>query len=320
MTIKRNLDSLPRRSPPTANTPVSDTLLMHQLAQAWYDKAMAEREPRSRAIEDLPLRASELSVRCDRQYFYKLTEADESNPNDASNIWRFHLGQVVHDDIDAAILTGPLAYANGNGWKVEENVDLRPAGIPGSAHGDAVHFTDDVADIVGEFKSVPGFTFKSTSTNFKGPPEGPKWEHIMQAAFTAVALNVERILVGYVSLENISPKVARSLGLDQFGKFTSEWQYDTVDWVDAVTLEAARQNRLLRTAQRNERPARTLSTPNIPAGAFVDDPKRGDWLLTDANGDLKRTGTTWMCDYCNFRDLCLDDGASSVITETNVTI
>ena len=320
MTIQKKHD-LPRAPRATPDSPAAETLLMHQVAKAWYDKAMAERVPRTRAIEELPLRASELSVRCDRQYFYVLTEAEITNPDDASNIWRFHLGQLVHDDMDEAITTTPgLAYENGTGWKVEVDIDLRPAGVPGSSHGDAVHYTDDVADIVGEFKSVPGFGFKSMATTFNGPPEGPKWEHKLQAAISAVALNAPRMLVGYVSLENVSPKVAAKMGLDEFGKFTAEWQFDTADWVDTVATEAARQQRMLRTVQRNERPARTLSTPDIPAGSFVDDPKRGNWLLTDANGDVKRTGTTWMCDYCRYRDLCLDDGASSVVTETTVTI
>lgn len=309
--IANDLSSL---SKPTAsaNAPSTTPLLMRSVAERWFTDHMAQRQPRTRAIEELPLRASEFSVRCDRQYFYVLTDAEVTEPDGPASIWRFHLGQVVHDVIDEAIAALPKPGPN-DGWRTEVDVDLRPAGIPGSAHADAVHYTNGEPDIVAEFKSVPGFGFKLMATRFKGQPEGPKFEHCLQAATSAVALSAPKFIVGYVALESVSPSLAAGVGADDYGRFTAEWEFDTEEWRPIIEREAKRQHRLLAAAQRDARPARTIDHPDIPAGAYIDNPNRGAWMALDADGNVRQTGTTWMCDYCRFRTRCIDDGANATV-------
>jgi len=309
--IVTDLSDLPKPTA-SANAPSSTPLLMRLVAEQWFSDHMAQRVPRTRAIEELPLRASELAVRCDRQYFYVLTDVASTEPDGPASIWRFHLGQVVHDAIDAAIASLPKPSPT-DGWRTEVDVDLTPAGIPGSAHADAVHYTNDVPDIVAEFKSVPGFGFKLMATKFKGQPEGPKFEHCLQAAVTAVALNAPKFIVGYMALESVSPSLAAGVGADDYGRFTAEWQFDTDDWRPIVEREAKRQQRLLAAARRGAQPARTLDHPDIPGGAYIDDPKRGSWLALGSDGNIRQSGKTWMCDYCRFRTRCIDDGANATV-------
>jgi len=311
-TIKRDNSHLPR--PSKAGHPPSTTpILMRTVAERWFEQHMANRVPRPRAIEELPLRASDFAIRCDRQAFYVLTQTPETDPDGPASIWRMHLGSLVHADIDAAIVEMPRTATTG--WATEVDVDLRPAGFDGSAHADAVHFTNGHPDIVAEFKSTPGFGFKMMATNFKGPAEGPKFEHCLQAAVTAVALNAPTFIVGYVALENVSPSLAKSVGADDYGRFTAEWQFDTDEWRPVVEREAARQRRLLTAARQGARPARTIDQPDIPAGAFIDNVERGAWLTLNSEGSITQSGTTWYCDYCRFKTQCIDDGANAVIPD-----
>lgn len=311
-TIKRDNSHLSK--PSNAGQPPSTTpVLIKSVAEKWFEIHMLNREPRPRAIEELPLRASDFAIRCDRQSWYVLTQTPETDPDTPASIWRLHLGTLVHADIDAAIAKLPRTATTG--WATEVDVDLRPAGFDGSAHADAVHFTNGHPDIVAEFKSVAGFGFKMMATNFKGAAEGPKFEHCLQAAVVAVALNAPKFLVCYVALENVSPSLARSTGSDDYGRFTAEWEFDTDDWRPIVENEAKRQRRLLLAARVNARPARSIDQPDIPAGAFIDNPSRGAWLAVDNDGGITRSGTIWYCDYCRFKTQCIDDGANAVVPE-----
>lgn len=325
MPINKPIDDLPSAPRQGGQPPLRDgTLLAHQLADAWWVEYQAGPDfSRDRAMPELPLRASMMGMRCDRQLWYVLTETPESNPPGASNVWRMRMGQLIHTEVEKTIAPNELVeltpYVEGqgrvkHGWWAEDVVDLQPAGYPGSAHGDLIYYEDGVPTVVGETKSVGGFAYKICATNFKGVPEGPRWEHVLQAAIVAVAMDVPRIVTLYISPESVSPNLAKSSGLDEYGKFISEWQFDTADWAETVAFEVARQKHVLELATPNDHgvawmPTRQLHHPDIPAGSIVDNPATGHHVQIDpVRGTVAHAGKAWYCGYCNHRDQCLSDG------------
>lgn len=302
MSIKRDLSSLPTKPsfPPNRQRELLDLVLAR-----WDAAQRAARVDRERAIPELPVRASEMSA-CDRQLYYSLIDGTPREEPTTGDLWRFMLGQHVHDVVDGTFTPDDTE------WRLEETVDLRPAGIPGSSHGDVVRYIDGKPAVVVEIKSVPGFTFKAATTSFQGPPEGPRYDHCMQAAVSAIALGAPRFIVAYLSLEAISKKQAEKMKLTDVERFSAEWSFDADDWRERVDQLAARLRRLVRLAAGSLRPARTLVSPDFPSGAFIDDPVRGVWLRMSGE-QVVSSGTTWLCDYCSFRGQCIEDGANAVI-------
>lgn len=305
MPISRSNEDLPRAST-TSNKPVAPEhqLIARHAADAWWIAYQASEDfTRDRAMPELPLRASSISKRCDRQLFYDLAEVPKTDPSGAAGTYRMMLGTKVHE-----------ALPTPEGWTTEDVIDLRPAGFPGSAHGDLVKRRDDgTVFAVGEVKTVGGYAFKLMTSNFNGPPEGPRWDHVMQAAMAAVALDAELVVIIYFSMEPLSPAIAKSVGADEYGKFTAEWQIPVDEAMRTeVEREARRQIRILKLAELGARPERTLSHPDIPAGAMVDNPNRGSWIQLNIQGQVIKSNTTWYCGYCDWKTQCLEDGPDAI--------
>ena len=111
-----------------------------------------------------------------------------------------------------------------------------------------------------------------------------------------------------------SQAIAKSVGADEYGKVGAEWQIPVDDQMRAdVAAEARRQIRILALAETGARPERTLSHPDIPGGAMVDNPNKGSWVqLSAATGQVVKAGTAWYCGYCDWRGRCLEDGPDAV--------
>ena len=58
-------------------------------------------------------------------------------------------------------------------------------------------------------------------------------------------------------------------------------------------------------------PVRALNDPEYPAGAVIMNTKTGDWRALDDTGHIAAAGTTWHCNYCDFRDRCTQDGVGT---------
>jgi hypothetical protein len=348
MPINRDISDLPAAPRQGGSPPLRDgTLLAHQLADAWWqDYQEGPDFTRDRAMPELPLRASSMGTRCDRALWYSLTDTPQSNPPGAASVWRMRMGTLIHKEVDRTI--APNVYAEcpvhglghncmvvdisdgpcydcdqegecdtchlKHGWWAEDVVDLRPAGYPGSAHGDLILYEHGIPVAVGETKSIGGFAFKICASNFKGVPEGPRWEHVLQAAIVAVALKIPKIVALYISPEPVSPDVAKSSGLDEYGKFIAEWHFATADWVEAVEFEVQRQKHVLDLATPDAdgvawMPTRAIHHPNIASGAIFDNPATGHWVKIDpVRGTVAKAGKWWPCSYCAHRDTCLADG------------
>lgn len=134
MAIKRSIEDLPRPAQTPARLPSKNPIVVNAVAEAWFGKLVESGYlDFASAIPELPYRASSAGSRCDRQSYYRLTKTPESNPSTIADLWRMHLGSMVHEGL------APTLRALGDGWRDEINVDLRP-NVQGSAHADLVRF------------------------------------------------------------------------------------------------------------------------------------------------------------------------------------
>ena len=319
-TTRRSINDIPEAATGDGFAPTRIPVLAETLGNTWLaDYQASDQYSRARSNPELPLRASDVSKRCDRQFVYAISDTPKSNPPGAASTFRMMLGQMVHSAVDQAV-KGIVAHTldsqgRQHGWYAEVDVDLRPAGIEGSAHADLVYYEHGEAQIVAEVKSMSGFPYKKATTKAGGPPEGPRWDHVMQAAMVAVALNAPRILIIYVSMEPTSPQEADRMGLNEIGRFMAEWEIATSTWSDAVYREARRQQRLLNIMREapDHLVERRLVSPEVPAGAVVANPARGTWEVLDVDNRVIKSGTKWFCGYCDWRDRCIQDGDNTSI-------
>lgn len=330
MAIRRTHD-LPSPPRDAGRPPSKRPIIVNELAALWWEhyqeSGRMEFKP---AIEGLPYRASMASTRCDRAAYYQLSGAEESNPPTISDLWRMSLGQMVHDQLDE-IFHGRV-LPNGDMVLCKQTVDLRPF-VPGSAHPDHVlvpadwgekilageaQLTDVPAHAVTvvEDKTLGGFSYKMKATSFKAAPEGPSYGHILQAGMVGRALNADKAIVAYFSMEPVSPTLASYTVDDEMGRFTAEWHFSASHLAPVLDVEAGRIRRLLASVEAKRRPLRTIVDPRYPSGMVVTDPvgaskgTKGAWVLHDG-GMIVDAGECWECGYCRFRDLCIDHGDDS---------
>lgn len=368
MPIRRNLEDMPTVAPSDLSIlPSKNPFVVTALAEAWYAdwQAQGMLEYKS-AIPELPYRASNAAMRCDRQQWYALTDTPRSEEDDIAGIWRMALGTMVHEALERVM------DSLSDGWRHEVNVDLRPVGVAGSAHADLVRFCcrvhelpmivvdekiyrdddgepildrrgriqhervyscsptpidDDCvtgwlapggyepeveqADITVELKTMNGFGFKMSATNFKGPAEGPKSGHVLQGAMAADALNCDKLVVGYLALENLGVDLAKQYSTTPVGRFAAEWHMSVEAMRPVLDAEYARIQRLMRNVDHTILPSRELHDRAVPSGAVITNPNTGTWQ-TFIDGKVAEMGRIWFCDYCGWKSHCIDDGAESV--------
>lgn len=319
MPIHRDRSDLPRPADLAACPPVPTPEILGPLLHGWFDQYLADgNATRAKAIPGTMFRASWAGARCDRALYYRMSDTPESEPLTIADAWRFNLGNAVHLYLQEML---PTLFPHSD---VEVPVDLRPLGVDGSATVDIVTYTDDSrssVDAVVEIKSINGFGFKKCATNFRGPATGPKHNAVVQGSLAAAALQARRLIVVYVSLENLSPNQALTyLNVDDdIGKFAAEWHYTADEVAALAAAEVARVNRVARylTHADGVLPPRALHDPEVPTGAIITDPahQSGAWQVTDATSVID-AGTTWHCGYCNFRSRCLTDGPGGQPADT----
>src|SRR6185436_19869108 len=112
MPINEPHEDLPARRP-NGNAPVpsDEQMIAAPIAAAWWEQFQAGPDfRRARAIPELPLRASAVSQRCDRQFWYSLTDIEPTDASDAASVFRMRLGSIVHDELDKSdVLKGHTA-------------------------------------------------------------------------------------------------------------------------------------------------------------------------------------------------------------------
>ena len=281
--------------------PVAQPEFVSAVANAWYDEYIETGGAyRAKAIADLPYRGSNTALRCDRQLYFAMTGEERPLPSIA-DAYRMSLGTLVHAGLEPAI---KKAFKNA---RFEVPIDLRPIGVPGSANADIVTYHDDGrCDAVVEVKTVNGFGFKSMATDFKGPAQGPRSGHILQAALSALALNADRVVVAYLAMENLSPTMSKYVEGD-LGRFAAEWHYDRETYTELALAEVERIKNVAAYLEFDTAPAPWVHDTEVPAMSYISDPMKGTWVTIDPKNPnvIVDTGRVWFCDYCDFRTKCV---------------
>lgn len=303
MTIRRNIEDVPRLDPDKGLVPSRNPFFVTALAEQWGQLNAAEREQfvRDPIFDEAgPYRQSYTSRRCDRQLHYDLLKV-EGEPPDLASLWAMGLGSRVHE------LLGPAVEAAYPDARHEVVTDLRPVGLPGAGYTDMV---SDELDLVAEYKTINGYAFKMIATSFRGPAEGPKYGHVLQGALGMRAHGKSKLVVGYLGMENVSPDMADT-ALGVTGRFAAEWHFTKDELDPLIDREVQRVDRLIRVQEAGLLPAREIHDPGFPAGAVVQSPsaKAKDTLWTVRDGDdVRESGRYWGCAYCPHLKRCLEDG------------
>lgn len=335
MPINRDLGDLPPADTDRPDTaPVPNPKYGPALARAWHE--LLEDSPPEWADAQHRWRAH-WSAMCARAVSYEIIQRDTelactkvdttdtdavllaeaaldvakpTNPPSMADSWRFGLGKMVHEGIQAAVAK---AFP---GSQSEVIVTFDGDGVPGGGHADIVHDEPvhtpsaqakiQTLRTVVEVKTINGFGFKTAATTFKGWPEGPRGAAIVQGAVNAHALHADLLVILYLSLELLSPDVARRNNVDEIGRFTAEWWYERDQFEPIARAELKRVGQIFDLVDNDNIVPRQI--PDLPHGARITDPGKGLWVVEEG-GQIVDTGSTWHCSYCRWRDRCIEDEA-----------
>lgn len=305
----RDLSALPSATrAASGHPPDAVARFMPKLAEAWHAKYLADgNASREFAVEGTRFRAS-WAGSCTRRLAYDMLGYKPTNPTTIADSWRFGIGSLVHEEVQKVMLD---AFP---GASVEVTVDLRDVDLDGSAHVDIV-ITQDIPRWVTviELKTISGYGMKM-AIGARGTAEGPRTNAILQGALTAYALDADELVIGYLSLENLSPRELTKLGphKTEVDRFAAEWTFTRDEYQPLAQAEIERVNAVMATVDAGLLPLRMI--PDLPAGAQVTDPAKGMWQVRDAAGAVLDAGNTWVCpSYCGHRDRCIADGAIAKI-------
>lgn len=293
--------------PPTRSegNPPDSVEYVSVLAEKWWEMyQQGGGAPRLKAF-NRRFRASWSGI-CSRALAYRLAEVEQSDPPTMADSWRMGLGQLVHDAL------GPVLKEAFPHAQVEFPVDLAPD-LDGSATVDI--WIPDRSTLI-ELKTINGFSFKSITTQFKSPAEGPRHSAVVQGALAADALDAEHLVVGYLSLELIGVDLASKFTDSEVGRFAAEWHYTRDEYRPLAEAERARVKVIMSIVDDAgpEEVPRTIPDPHLPPGAKISEPfapgqpTKGLWIVDDHEGRILDAGATWHCAYCAFRRRCDRDG------------
>ncbi len=294
VSIKVDHSQLPTEAPirDTGRVPDTSPRFAHLLADAWAARDRAAGD-RPRAHSDARFRHSDAGA-CARAVAYAALGVEPSDPMDLSGTWNTSLGTLVHDAWQAVV------HERWPDARIEATV--RSCDGQGAGHIDAVIVDDDLT-VSYELKTVGGFAFKM-AVGERSAAQGPKWEHITQAALNAKAVAADEAVIGYLAKEALSVQVARRKGFTEFGRFTAEWTFTRDEFLPYAAAEEARIAGILDLLDRGILPARKIPNPDMPSGAVIVKPATGAWQATDADGSMADAGSWWACDYCRWQTAC----------------
>jgi len=316
MPVKRDLSHLPSpSSTPDSVPPDAVPRFGPLLAQRWQ----AEAVPLARAHESARFRHSDAG-NCARAIAYAALDVPASNPMDLAGFWITNLGRVIHE-----LFQDELEKVYGPNVEVEVKVHEgeRAGHVDAVVSIPALHLPtcnknqgsnayavecdcgmrDHVISI--EYKSAGGYKYK-LAVGERGAPEGPSYQHIVQAALNAEALNADECVIIYGARDVISIQAAgRKAHIDEMLRFTAEWTYTREQYEPVAAAEKVRIDAILEMVDAGMLPARKIPDPEIPKRAIIVSPKDGTWVEYDAQGvHIVESKTTWHCAYCRWQNVC----------------
>lgn len=262
---------------------------------------------------DAPYWASMANSICSRQVQYQMMDAPR-DPRDIPTLWRLWLGTNVH-----ARLEEMIKEAAPPTWQPEFRFPTTPAGLPGSGRADVAVFDEPydeaapaVPHTIVDFKTKGGFQYKRAALQFSGGPigcgDGPR----IQVAVGMVATGAQHGKVVQVAMENVGNW--KSMRPDDLRKFAAQW---TVTRPEAEALVDAERRRIIPLINAHRAGLIVRREVRLPGktNAIITDVDRSIWATHDSNGDTTDTGSTWACDYCDFRSFCREQGPGDVAEE-----
>lgn len=329
--IKQDLSHLPSPAKTTGDGLAPDPAprFAHLLVEQWREDEQRKGDL-ARAHTDSRFRHSDAG-NCARAIAYAALDIPASDPMDLSGYWNTGLGSRVHDMWQAALTE---RYPNA---AIEQKV--RTVGADGSGHIDAVVRIPEgtwvdappsdlhpsgvgewVPKVVAvELKTVGGFAFKM-AVGERGAAQGPKSDHLLQAALNAAAVDADEAVVVYLAKEALSVNVAKRKGFDEIGRFAAEWTLTREQYLPLAQAEAERVSGILELLDDGTLPLRRFPSAELPKGHEIQDPATGRWEVRGADGDVLDTGTFWACGYCRWQTTCGHVGPGRVPVEQVVEI
>lgn len=314
MALKQDLSHLPTPAKTTGEglAPDATPRFAHLLVEQWREDEQRKGDL-ARAHTDTRFRHSDAGG-CARAIAYAALDIEASNPMDLSGYWNTGLGSRVHDMWQSVIsIRFPDAA-------IEQKV--RTVGADGSGHIDAVvrmPLSDGSKVVAVELKTVGGFAYKM-AVGERGAAQGPKAEHMLQAALNAAAVDADEAVIVYLAKEALSVNVAKRKGFDEIGRFAAEWTLTRKQYLPLAQEEAERVAGILALVDDGTLPLRRFPSAELPKGHEIVDPSVGRYEVRGAEGDVLDTGTWWACGYCKFQTLCQEVGAGRPPVDTVVKI
>jgi len=231
--------------------------------------------------------------KCARMLGYVAAGIPKSDPMDLSGVMNVSVGTMLHDAWQAALLE---RYPD-----AEIEPKVATVGADGSGHIDAV--VRDGGHVVAiELKTIGGFGFKNAIGRArKGQQaEGPRTDHILQAALNGLAVDADEVVVVYLAKEALSKNMRVD---DERDRFLAEWTFSREQYEPLAVAEADRVARILAIVDGGELPKRVLPH-DMPPGAEIVAPSSGRWEVHSADGEVTDTGSVWLCNYCSHQTLC----------------
>lgn len=311
MPVNRDLSSLPRANDAAGQgwVPDSTPRFGQLLAEAWR----SQHPDLEHAVEGSRFRHSDAGA-CSRAVAYASLKVPESNPMDLAGFFIAEQGTMIHRAMQQVLKEH---------WGPDCAIEV-VAGTHGDWHSGHIDVVltlmvreqDDSATpltIAMEIKSVDGYKFKLSIGN-RGPAQGPSWQHTLQAALNAAAIDADEAVVLYLARGAVSIQEAARKNLDELDRFMAEWTQTRDEYLPLAEVELRRIKGILDlldgefvTKEGDQvvgmLPARKIPDPEMQGNLIVD-PRKGSWIAKDAEGLVVDAGETWQCAYCRWQDVC----------------
>ncbi|HXH58438.1 hypothetical protein [Iamia sp.] len=219
---------------------------------------------------------------CARKVALEVGGVRRTVPDNDWSLIAFRIGNQVHDEIQAHLV-------NLFGARIEVRVSYKPT-FDFSGHADAVHDTHPLTGetrenlVTVEIKSMAQYAFDlATGTGRSNVAQGPKVEHVLQAACYANAPQLNSQYLQLVYYGKDKGRIAEWL-LDMDEPFAPAG--GATPRAMAVA-ELERLTKIFSLVDQGVVPA-----PNVPGVGVVDDPST----------------LNWPCGYCAHRPTCLQLG------------
>lgn len=311
MPINRDLSDLPQGDGERmdGHPPDPQSRFGNILVDLWLAEERARVVPR--ATESARFRHSDAGA-CARAIGYAALDLPATNPIDGAGVVTTTIGTWVHTELQRA-----LEKRYGRAAEIELKVGTGER----AGHIDAVirwrdaDGTDRVTAV--EFKTVGGYAWKMAIgvPPAARVPQGPKYEHILQAALCGYEVAADEVVVVYLSKEAISVNIAKDRGLDEYQRVTREWTFPREVYEPLAIAEADRVDKILGLLDAGELPRRIIPDPSLPKGHLIVHPATGAYTVTDQDGTVIDGGSYWGCGYCKWQDLCATTAATRVPVE-----